>query len=144
MTRAMGDAEGSGRSRSAGWKLPILRRVLRRRCPQCGLGPLFQAYGRLRASCPDCGLVYRREPGAQTGSMYLSAAVTQVFAAGVIAVLVLTTDWGFWPSIAVGGPVVLGFCLVFLPWSQALWTGVEYATDLHNGEPWARPRAEGR
>ena len=75
-----------------------------------------------------------------TGSMYLSAAVTQVFAAGVIALLYLATDWGAVLSIAVGLPIVLAFCYAFLPASRALWTAIEYATDVANREPWVRPR----
>lgn len=115
-------------------------RALRGRCPQCGSGALFARRFRLRESCSDCGLLYRREQGAMTGSMYLSAAVTQIFAAGLIALIYLGTDWGAALSIAVGLPVVLLFCYAFLPVSRALWTAIEYATDVGNREPWVRPR----
>jgi uncharacterized protein (DUF983 family) len=116
-----------------------LARAARHLCPRCGDGPLFRGYGRLRERCPRCGLVYRREQGAQTGSMYLSAAVTQVFAAVVIALVWLGTDWGVVRSIAVTLPVVALFCFAFLPYSQALWVAVEFVTDVINAEPWVAP-----
>ena len=116
--------------------LRSLARALRRLCPRCGEGPLFRSYGRLHERCERCGLVYRREQGAQTGSMYLSAAVTQVFAALVIALVWLGTDWGPGLSIAVSLPIVALFCFAFFPYSQALWVAVEYVTDVINAEPW--------
>jgi hypothetical protein len=72
--------------------------------------------------------------------MYVSAAVTELFAAAVAVGLFLLTDWGVVAGLAVGGPLVLGFCYAFLPVSIAFWSAVEYAADVGNGEPWAAPR----
>lgn len=127
-------------SPAAGWRLLLLRRALAKRCPQCGRGAFFRAWARPREACSECGLIYRREPGALTGSMYLSAAVTEAFAALVIAAVWIGTEWGTLTSLAVGVPLVAGFCFWFLPYSQSLWAAVEYGTDLHNGEEWAHPR----
>jgi uncharacterized protein (DUF983 family) len=121
------------------WR-PCFARALRRRCPQCGAGRLFERGFRLYPGCSECGLVYRREQGAMTGSMYLSAAVTELFAAAVIAVVWLATDWGVLLSIAVGLPLVAAFCYAFQPYSMALWVAVEYLTDAGNREPWVQPR----
>ncbi len=123
-------------------KSSFFARALRGRCPQCGAGLLFRTWARLAEACSRCGLVYRRESGAQTGSMYLSAAVTQVFAAAVIFAFAVGTDRPAWRMIAVGLPLVLAFCAFFLPRSMALWVAVEYATDVGNGEPWVAPRTE--
>lgn len=123
-----------------GWKATILRRVLRGRCPQCGTGALFARWARLAESCDHCGLVYRREPGAMTGSMYLSAAVTQLFAAGLLFAGFLLTDWELPAFLLVALPLAIGFCAWFLPLSMSLWVAVEYMTDLANDESWAQPR----
>jgi hypothetical protein len=72
--------------------------------------------------------------------MYVSAAVTEVFAAAVALGLFFLTDWSVATGLLVGGALVLGFCYAFLPVSIALWTAVEYAADVGNGEPWAAPR----
>jgi uncharacterized protein (DUF983 family) len=115
-------------------------RALRRRCPQCGEGRLFRGYARLEGACAVCGLVYRREAGAQTGSMYMTAAVTQVVAATVIALAWILTDMGLGTFLLISVPLVLGFCLWFLPVSQSLWVAIEYVTDVNNGEEWVQPR----
>jgi hypothetical protein len=97
-------------------------------------------YARLHERCSSCGLVYRREQGAMTGSMYLSAAVTQIFGAIVIAAVWLLADWGTSTSIAVGVLLVGSFCVWFQPYSMALWVLVEYLTDVGNRESWVEPR----
>lgn len=117
-----------------------LARVLRKRCPQCGEGSLFVTYARLYERCASCELVYRREQGAMTGSMYLSAAVTQIFGAIVIAAVWLLADWSTATSIAVGVVLVGAFCVLFQPYSMALWVLVEYLTDVGNRESWVEPR----
>jgi uncharacterized protein (DUF983 family) len=118
----------------------VLRRVLARRCPQCGEGKLFRAFARLEHSCERCGLVYRREQGSQTGSMYMTAIAGEVFAVIVVFALWWSFDWSTTRFVLVAMPIVLAFCIAFLPLSQALWVGVEYATDLGNREPWAQLR----
>jgi uncharacterized protein (DUF983 family) len=115
-------------------------RVLRHACPQCGRGGLFERWARMRERCNHCGLIYRREDGAELGSMYLSATVSQLFAAAVFLVLWIFTDWSPLVGFAVGTPLVVAFCYAFLPLSMALWTAVEYLTDVSNREWWARPR----
>jgi uncharacterized protein (DUF983 family) len=116
-------------------------RVLKRHCPQCGRGRLFASWAHLCERCEVCGLLYRREDGAELGSMYLTATVSQVFAAAVFWVIWLTTDWSANLALAVGAPVVIAFCYSFLPLSMSLWTAVEYVTDVSNQEWWARPRS---
>jgi uncharacterized protein (DUF983 family) len=118
----------------------FLRRALKSRCPQCGTGALFARYARLHPACPDCGLVYRREQGAMTGSMYLSAIATEVFAALLAVALFFATDWSTPVALGVGLALVVVFAYFWLPRAIALWVAIEYATDVHNGESWASPR----
>lgn len=118
----------------------FLARAWRRRCPQCGEGALFAKYAKLHTACGECGLVYRREQGGMTGSMYLSAIVTEMFAALLVLAIFFGTDLRPIPSIAIALPVLLLFAYWWLPRSIALWTAIEYATDVSNDEPWAAPR----
>jgi len=118
----------------------FLRRTLRKRCPQCGMGELFRSFARLHERCAECGLAYRREPGSMTGSMYLCTAVTEVFAALLVAAGWILTDWSLPVFLAVSVPVLLLFSYAFLPRSMALWVAFEYMVDVSNGEPWAQPR----
>ncbi|HEX6886207.1 MAG TPA: DUF983 domain-containing protein [Planctomycetota bacterium] len=121
-------------------RLLVLRRVLARTCPQCGRGALFAGYARLARACPTCALVYRREPGAQTGTMYLTAIVGELFAAALIFLFWWRFDWSVRTYVLVLVPLVVAFSALFLPMAQALWVGVEYLTDLEGGEPWTRLR----
>jgi uncharacterized protein (DUF983 family) len=121
-------------------RLFFARRAWRRRCPQCGEGGLFEGYARLRMQCESCGLVFRREQGAMTGSMYFSAVVTELFAALLVAIVWLCTSWSTTTSLLVSVPILVVFTYWFLPRSMALWTSTEYATDVFNGESWAKPR----
>lgn len=123
-----------------GARRTILARVLARRCPQCGQGALFRGFARLATDCAQCALVYRREPGAQTGSMYLTAILSELFAAGLIFLFWWRFDWTPLAFVLVTAPLVLAFSILALPWCQALWVGVEYATDLEGREPWAELR----
>ena len=118
----------------------ILARVLARHCPQCGVGALFRSYARLLETCTSCALVYRREPGSQTGSMYLTAVAGELFAALLIGLSWWLLDWTPLGYVLLTAPLVLAFCVFFLPFSQALWVGIEYATDLEGREPWAELR----
>ena len=115
-------------------------RVLRKKCPQCGKGDLFARWAKLAERCPVCGLVYRREPGSMIGSMYLSAIATEMFAMAICLVIFFATSWSLGTMIAVGLALHFAFAIWFLPRSMAIWVAVEYATDVGNGEWWAKPR----
>jgi uncharacterized protein (DUF983 family) len=107
------------------------------RCPRCGGGRLFARPFRLEDACGACGLVYRREQGAMTGQMYLSAAVTEVLAGALVLVVFFATDWSAATALWVSVPLVLAFSYWFLPKAMALWVAVEFMTDLANRDPWA-------
>ena len=40
-----------------------LRRGISKRCPHCGVGPIFSGWAHHLERCPACGLVYERNPG---------------------------------------------------------------------------------
>jgi uncharacterized protein (DUF983 family) len=115
-------------------RLLLLRRVFTRRCPQCGGRTLFRAYARLAEACGACGLRFRREQGAQTGTMYLTAITSELFAAALILLFWWNFDWSPSTFVLVTAPLVLAFSVVCLPLAQGLWVAVEYATDLEGGE----------
>ncbi len=128
--RAGGPGLGAGRP---GLRTIALR-VWRRACPRCGAGTLFASTFRLAPACARCALVYRREPGAMTGQMYLSAAVTELFAAALVLLVWFTTDWSTATALCVSIPLVVGFSYWFLPKAMALWVGIEFLTDVGNRE----------
>jgi uncharacterized protein (DUF983 family) len=118
----------------------VFRRGLSSRCPQCGDGHLFKGYCELWERCEECELLYRREHGAMTGAMYISAVMTEVVAALICVAMFLLTDWSVKTGLLVGAPVVAFFAFFTYPRAMALWVAIDYWTDLQNGAAWAKPR----
>lgn len=111
---------------------PALARCWKGVCPRCAEGTVFAKRFRLREDCESCGLLFRKDHGSMTGQMYVSAAVTEIFATAIILGVYLLTDWGAVLSISVGLPLVVIFSYALLPRTMAFWVGVEYATNLSN------------
>ena len=128
------------RSTEPGLARVCLSRVLRKRCPQCGLGRLFRAWARLSDRCEVCGLVYRREPGAELGAMMLASVLNTGIAAAAFLVVWTSTDMGGLTAFWLVAPIVLLACYSLAPWCMSIWVAVEYLTDVGNGEWWARRR----
>lgn len=62
-----------------------LLRGLRRRCPRCGIGSLFESFFRLRPTCDRCGLDIARRSTDTWAPMYLSTAgLTGVVIVGML------------------------------------------------------------
>jgi uncharacterized protein (DUF983 family) len=63
----------------------VLLRGLRRRCPRCGIGELFDSWYGLRPHCGDCGLDYAKLAHDTWALIYVStAALTGVVIVGVV------------------------------------------------------------
>jgi len=99
-------------------------RAVRLRCPNCGGGPLFTSWFRLRHDCPRCGLLLERgEEGYQVGSyMFNIIASELIFAAVFLGVLALTWPSPPWRLLQVGGAILAGVApFVFFPLSKTLF-----------------------
>jgi uncharacterized protein (DUF983 family) len=83
--------------------ITALARGLRKRCPHCGKGPLFDGWRHLDR-CSSCGLVYERNPGDTWAftvigdRLPVAAAIVLVYVGlfrynrtlGIVALLILT------------------------------------------------------
>ena len=125
---------------NAHWKTYV-GRALRGKCPRCGEGTLYASRFRVTDSCTECGLVYRREQGAMTGHLYLSAVITQIFVAILIGVLFIFTDWDKTTSFAVGFTALGLFWWWSAPKSAGLWVAIEFMTDVGNREDWVMKKS---
>jgi uncharacterized protein (DUF983 family) len=97
--------------------------MLRRRCPQCGQGPIFESAWSMHEHCPHCGLHFGRgEPGYFTGAMYFSYALAIPLIALLTLIEYLLLPW--WTLLRL---VLLAtfFCVPLIPWiwqySRVLW-----------------------
>src|SRR4051812_42049322 len=88
--------------------------MLRRRCPECGRGPIFGSAWSMHERCPVCGLRFGRgEPGYFTGAMYFSYAL-----AIPITALLTLLEYLIWPQWSLLRLVLLAWaiCIPLIPW----------------------------
>ena len=109
---------------------PAIAKGLRRRCPSCGEGTLFDGYLKLRSTCPSCGedLSHAR---ADDGPAYLSILVT----AKIMGTLMLFTyerimlePWVMAVAFSIGVTVM---ALYLLPRFKGLIVGVQWAKRMN-------------
>lgn len=115
--------------------LETMRRFLRRtgllfwralllRCPNCGGGPIFEGWLRMRTRCPKCRLPMERgEHGYQVGSyMFAIIAAELIFAAIFLGVLLFTWPDPPWDLLLYGGmALMLVVPFLFFPFSKTLF-----------------------
>lgn len=123
------------------WKT-FVARAWKRSCPRCGKGALFVARTKLAKQCGSCSLVYRREQGGMTGQLYLAAVITQIFAAIVVGIIFIFTDWGPAVSIPIGLTLLALFGYWLFPKTVGLWVCIEFMTDVGNRESWVQEETE--
>jgi uncharacterized protein (DUF983 family) len=113
---------------------PRIRRAvargLRRRCPHCGEGALFERWFTLHRSCSACGLRFERHPGDNWAFWVFG---DRVFLGALLLTLVLLAGrltWGFGlallavtcAALVVTMPHRLGAC-VALDYLARRWSG---------------------
>ena len=100
-----------------------LKNGLHRRCPRCGVGPLFDGWMTIRDRCPNCGLVY--EPGAgDTWAFWIVADRIP------IAIAIAAVYFGMGPRSWTQGALVIAAVAVVLvatiPHRIGLVTALDY------------------
>jgi uncharacterized protein (DUF983 family) len=82
-------------------------RALRRRCPVCGHGPLFEGWFRMKDHCPSCGIRTRRgEDGYTLGALWFNLLLAE----SLTTLIFLTTLIRTWPNppwdwLQIAGPI---------------------------------------
>ncbi len=102
----------------------LLGRALLLRCPNCGGGPLFDSWLRMRRQCPRCGLPMERgDQGYQVGSyMFNIIAAELVFVGSFLAVLLATWPSPPWGLLLYGGMALMVLMpFAFFPFSKTLF-----------------------
>ena len=104
--------------------LSMFARALRRRCPNCGAGPVTVRWFGLRPACPRCGLLLDR--GASDyflGALVFNMAFAEgLFALGLLWVLIATWPTPPWDVIYYGGIAAMTLApIVLYPFSKLCW-----------------------
>lgn len=109
---------------------PAMRRGWRQRCPNCGTGPVFERFLKLRTACPACAedLSHAR---ADDGPAYLSVLIT----GKILGPAMLAFYTAFRPEplvlAAIFGIGATVMALYLLPRLKGMIVGIQWAKRLH-------------
>lgn len=102
----------------------------RRCCPNCGGGPLFAGYLKVRRSCASCGeeLFHHRADDMPAWATILIVGKTVV-----LAMLTVETTWSppAWMHWAAWPTVALLLTLLLLPRIKGAIVGMQWAMQMH-------------
>ncbi|HKP49209.1 MAG TPA: DUF983 domain-containing protein [Gemmatimonadales bacterium] len=104
--------------------LVLFGRAVLLQCPNCGGGPLFSRWLRMRERCPVCGIrLARGEEGYQVGAyMFNMIAAELIFAGIFLAILVYTWPHPPWTPLLYGGiALMIVLPALFYPFSKTLF-----------------------
>ena len=99
--------------RATGSKLRMIRqtlmRGLRKRCPRCGVGPLFRKWIRFYERCPECGLLYQRNYGDTWLFIVITDRIPLLFGIAALYFGFVSISWGGTAALffAVATPLLL-------------------------------------
>jgi uncharacterized protein (DUF983 family) len=113
--------------------MPIIRRGLRRRCPQCGEGRIFKGYLSIYEECPTCRESFkgiRTDDAAPWATIlvvgHLTAPVVPIAVKYDVATMPLTL-------IMVGWVLILS--LAILPLMKGVFVGLNWRFNIRDGKP---------
>ena len=106
-----------------------ISRGLARRCPNCGVGRLFNGFLKIRSPCEVCGTDNSIYP-SDDFPPYLTIFVT----GHVVITLFIWTDADFqppfWLEAAIWLPLTVIMCLVLLPFMKGATIGLCWAANI--------------
>lgn len=108
--------------------LLIVSRGLRRRCPQCGLGPLFTGWYEPIDKCAVCDLPLTSSDGFTLGLMYVTtAALTGII---IVAMLLIGAPRNLWLGHIAVLVAALSTMFGTMPFRKGLAIGIDYYITL--------------
>lgn len=118
-----------------------MKRGLFRRCPNCGVGALFQGYLKVQPTCSECGHDnghYR----ADDGPAYFTILLIGHLVVAPLFALSIVKSWSPLVLLVVGLPLVGAATLASLPFIKGAWIGVLWGTSAPDEESPATRTAE--
>lgn len=105
----------------------LIGRGLRKRCPVCARGEIFESWFKLKDRCPNCGYLFAREEGYWVSAIIVNVGVIQTMFIVLFIVVVLATapevEWG--PLLLIGGLMNVIFPIFFYPFSKTVWMAID-------------------
>ena len=110
-----------------------LLRGWRRRCPNCGGGPMMESYLKVRRSCAACGQALHHHKADDMPAWATIIIVGHIVVGGMFSVatnwdLPMWIHWTVWPVLA------LALTLLILPRLKGMVVGMQWAWRMHGFE----------
>jgi len=107
----------------SGWNL--IRRALALRCPNCGVGSIFDSRFRMRAFCPACGVMFWKSEGEWLGPGVIDYSIATLAGLAAWAVLVLAGA-SVIVQLTLASLAALIIAAALSRWSRSFWTLLLY------------------
>ncbi len=104
--------------------LVLCGRALRRRCPACGEGAMWDGWLRLEPACPVCGLKLDRGESDFWIGAYLFNLIAAELSFALVFVLVVLVTWPNppWTLLTWGGAAGAVLApILFYPYTHGIW-----------------------
>ncbi len=107
-----------------------LLRGWRRRCPNCGGGPVYNGYLKVRPACAACGQPLHHHRADDMPAWATILIVGHIVVAGLVSLEVgwappIWVHWAIWPALT------LGLCLWLLPRIKGMVIAMQWALGMH-------------
>lgn len=103
----------------------LFKRAVRRQCPICGSGGIFNGWLSLKDECPTCGYVFIREHGYFLGAMAVNVVVAELISMAILIALLIFTALKWWEVELIVLPIALGLPFLFIPYARGLWMALD-------------------
>jgi len=112
-------------------RFQAISRIVRLRCPACGIGPLFRGLFAMEPECSHCGYSYRREPGFYLGSIYINYGVTAIGTILLYALMVMGVGTTHERALVVSVMVAVVLPIVMFRWARALLLALDNSVNAN-------------
>ena len=110
----------------------VLRRGLRRRCPRCGEGQLFQRGIKINERCSSCNLLFQRNYGDTWMFMMITDRIPMLFGIAALYFGLVATSWTGAAILFVAVAVPM---LATIRQRQGLALALDYLSRVHFRDP---------
>ena len=117
-------------------RLSAIGGIIRKRCPHCRRGQIFQALWKMNENCPVCGLDFDRgDPGHFTGAMYASYAMAIPIGTVLTALAYLIfPTWSLFQMVMLASAVSTPLIPWIWQYSRVLWIYFDRYFDPEEGD----------
>jgi uncharacterized protein (DUF983 family) len=109
---------------------PALLRGFFCRCPQCGRGPMFGAFLKVRDHCPVCGEALHHQR-ADDAPPYFTIAIVGHVVIGLMLAVEMAYRPALWLHAALWVPLTLILSLLLLPSVKGTLVALQWALHMH-------------